>query len=99
MIMSLNILVMYVVFVLLYKLNKGFFFDVRQRLLKIGFDVYKYLMKIKNLWYFYYIEMIINLFLLLYIYDVIIICISMIVLLYFLFFFDLESRVGGLNGN
>lgn len=95
MIMSLNILVMYVVFVLLYKLNKGFCFDVRQRLLKIGFDVYKYLMKIKKLWYFYYNEMIINLFLLLYIYDVIIICISMIVLLYFLFFFDLESGVGG----
>lgn len=95
MIMILNILVMYVVFVLLYKLNKGVCFDVRQRLLKIGFDVYKYLMKIKNLWYFYYNEMIINLFLLLYIYDVIIICISMIVLLYFLFFFDLESGVGG----
>lgn len=85
---------MQVAFVLLYKLNKGFSLDARQRSLKIGLDVYKHSTKIKNLWYFYHNETTINSSLPLHIHDAITTCTSMIVLSYLLLSFDLESGVG-----
>lgn len=96
--MSPNILVMHVAFVLLYKLNKGFSLDARQRSLKIGLDVYKHSTKIKKLWYFYHNETTINSSLPLHIHDAITTCTSMIVLSYLLLSFDLESGVGGQTG-
>lgn len=96
--MSPNILVMHVAFVLLYKLNKGFSLDARQRSLKIGLDVYKHSTKIKKLWYFYHNETTINSSLPLHIHDAITTCTSMIILSYLLLSFDLESRVGGQTG-
>lgn len=89
---------MHVAFVLLYKLNKGFCLDARQRSLKIGLDVYKHSTKIKNLWYFYHNETTINSSLPLHIHDAITTCTSMIVLSYLLLSFDLESGVGGQTG-